>query len=166
MVAHVVPMATQMTPSTDWTGFYVGGQYVRCDAGDSITSDDAGGFGLHAGCLRDLWSFVVGGEFDYDVPTIDIGAGVDADFAHLKAIADHDLGAFMPYIKAGFAAFDLDSGFSDTVDFYGLGARYAINDNDRIGGGYLAHDTDELDRAAHLRPTHSTCEYPIVFTGF
>lgn len=144
MAAPVVPMAAPMTPSMDWTGFYAGAQYMTGGAGDGITYD-TGGYGIHAGCLRDLGSLVVGDESNYDVLTVNVSAGVDADVARLKAIAGYDLGAFMPYLTAGVAAFDFDTGFRDTVSFYGLGATYAINDNYRIGGEYLVHNKDDFD---------------------
>ena len=137
----VVPM-TVMAPSNDWSGFYLGGQYVTGDLSDGFTSGDLDGFGVHAGYLADLGSFVLGGELDYDMLDVD-GLG-DVDVLRLKAIAGYDMGSFMPYITAGAAKIDVESVGDDSATFYGLGGTYQFTDSFRIGGEYLKHESDDF----------------------
>lgn len=148
MVAPVaVPMAAPMAPNQDWTGFYAGGQLTSGDGDEGLDGVDFSAFGVHAGYLNDFGSFVLGGEFDYDMGELEVlGVKLDTDVARLKVIAGYDLGSFMPYIAAGIANVDVDVvNASDTVGFYGLGGTYAVNDQFRIGAEYLVHDTDDFD---------------------
>ena len=157
--APVVPVAPMtIVPSNDWTGFYIGGQYNtgdvdlsgdlnqdgNDDAADALldSTDDIDGFGVHAGYLRDLGTFVVGGEFDYDM--LEIDGGGDADVMRLKGIAGYDLGRFMPYLTAGAANIDVDGLDDDIVGFYGLGGKYAITDSLLVGAEYLVHNGDDF----------------------
>jgi outer membrane immunogenic protein len=139
-----VPIVASMAPSQDWTGFYAGGQFITGDGDEIIDGLDFSGFGVHAGYLNDFGSFVLGGEFDYDMGELD---GDDTNVARLKVIAGYDLGSFMPYIAAGIANIDVDEvgAPSETVNFYGLGGTYAVNDQFRISAEYLVHDTDDFD---------------------
>jgi hypothetical protein len=140
------PMAEPMAPSHDWTGFYAGGQLTTGDGDEQFDGVDFRAFGVHAGYLNDFGSFVLGGEFDYDMGELSNDFGeVDTDVARLKVIAGYDLGSFMPYLAAGIANVDIDGVNIDTVGFYGLGGTYAVNDKFRIGAEYLVHDTDDFD---------------------
>lgn len=148
------PMAP-MAPSANWTGFYAGGQYITGDVTISDDFDDfqvetdLDGFGIHAGYLYDLGSFVVGGELDYDMTEIDASnldgnSDVDTDIMRVKAIAGYDLGNFLPYVTAGAAMIDIDDEADDTVGFYGIGGTYQFTDSFRVGGEFLRHDGDDF----------------------
>jgi len=50
--------------SEDWSGFYVGGQFLVGDGFDGVADFDATGLGAHAGYLYDLGDVVVGGELE------------------------------------------------------------------------------------------------------
>ncbi|SFS21199.1 outer membrane protein [Yoonia litorea] len=154
VVAPVAPVA-----SNDWTGFYAGGQVGYGQLDNDALDDDTNGalYGLHAGYLYDLGSFVVGGEIDADATTIESaspGDGVELDsVARAKLRLGYDAGDWMPYVVAG-AMTATTSGAVDgdgTGGFAGVGIDYQWSDNMRIGWEVLQHqfedfaDTDGLD---------------------
>ncbi|MEL6958483.1 MAG: porin [Pseudomonadota bacterium] len=147
VTAPPAPVVIAPTPSADWTGFYAGGQYTFGDAEATDDTDtisaDVDGFGIHAGYLYDTGSFVIGGEFDYDMLSSDDS---DVDVMRLKGIAGYDMGEFMPYVTAGIGRADDET---DDVDltFFGIGGSYQVSDSFRIGAEYLMHDLDTDDLA-------------------
>lgn len=162
VVAPVAPApAAPVMASNDWTGFYAGGQigtgqFEISPAGagdDDVDADSLTNYGVHAGYLMDLGSFVVGGEVDYDILDVE-DAEDDAENNVLrgKAIVGYDAGALLPYAVVGLASAGVD-GLDDreTGLVYGIGAAYQVSDNFRIGGEALAHDfrdiadTDDFD---------------------
>ncbi|WP_281982090.1 outer membrane protein [Thalassorhabdomicrobium marinisediminis] len=153
VVAPVAPVAPVVVPTADWTGFYAGAQYVTGDANlDDGFGDfdlDLDGYGVHAGYLYDMGSFVLGGELDYDKLTVDVfGTDADADVLRAKAIAGYDLGSFMPYLTAGVAKIDVeDGGAEDTAKFYGIGGAFQATDMFRVGVEALRHQQDDFDNS-------------------
>ncbi|WP_375279891.1 outer membrane protein [Pseudooctadecabacter sp.] len=107
------PLAVPVVPTTipfDWTGFYVGGQAAVGSVEANGIDGDVEGYGVHAGYLRDLGSFVIGGEMEYMLSTYSVSgnsADLDADSLRLKAIAGYDLGQVMPYATVGVGQTDL-----------------------------------------------------------
>lgn len=106
-------------PSSDWSGFYVGGQLGYGKVTTPLISgfdDDFTGaiYGVHAGYMYDLGSIVLGAEIDYDLtsmeldyPDPNVTAGGD-DFTakvdsimRIKARVGYDAGQFLPYITGG-----------------------------------------------------------------
>jgi opacity protein-like surface antigen len=170
--APAVPVAVApVAPASDWTGFYAGGQLGYgnlaldiTDGQDSLEVGDGSGalLGVHAGYMRDFGRFVLGGEIDYDLASIDIeqdgeigdGPGtlgsVDS-VARAKVRLGFDAGRFLPYVTAGVARASLsydvagaEAAFDDTVSgrVFGLGVVYAVNDRLSLGVEALRHDFD------------------------
>lgn len=134
-----------VAPSLDWSGFYAGAQYTLGEVSAEGTPEtlDVDGFGVHAGYLYDLGSFVLGGELDYEMLELSGGGGsADVDATRLKAIAGYDLGSFMPYLTAGAIQLSGD-GFEEDGTFYGLGGKYQVTDNIRLGAEYLVHTIED-----------------------
>jgi outer membrane immunogenic protein len=140
--APVAP-AEQPASAFSWTGFYAG-----ISATDGSVSDgndfNTSGFGVQAGYLYDLGTFVVGGELAYsDAEVAD--AATDITATRLKLIGAVDAGRFLPYAFVGVSDVEISNNFnsiSDTVTNYGLGARYAFGADGRFVGGleYIVED--------------------------
>ncbi|MFU8825414.1 MAG: outer membrane protein, partial [Yoonia sp.] len=104
-------------PSSDWSGFYVGGQLgygkVTTPLISGLDDDFTGAiYGVHAGYMYDLGSIVLGAEIDYDLTNMSLdvpevpeqleGASLELDsILRLKARVGYDAGAFLPYITGG-----------------------------------------------------------------
>ena len=147
----VVPVAAPIVMSSDWSGFYVGGQIgtgnVETDTGTATTDLDLSSYGVQAGYLYDLGSFVVGGEASYNKLDIDT-LGEDNSVTRVGVIAGYDAGRIMPYLAAGYASLDVDSAALTANDdgyYYGVGVDYAITSNVRVGVEYLQHEFDDFD---------------------
>lgn len=144
--APVAPMAAPMIMmSSDWSGFYAGGQIGTGTSEQTGTpSNDLTSYGLQAGYLYDLGSFVVGAEGSYAKLDID-GRNTDDYVGRIGVIAGYDAGKFLPYLTAGYANLDLD-GAPDTLDgyYYGVGVAYALTPNFRVGIEYLDHKFDNV----------------------
>ena len=143
----VAPVA--MAPmSADWSGFYIGGQYgagsVDLDTGAASTSLDLTNYGVQAGYLYDLGSFVVGGEASYNVLDIDT-LGDDNSVTRVGVIAGYDAGRFMPYLAGGYASLDTNTLGNDNGYYYGAGATYAVTDSINVGVEYLKHEFDDFN---------------------
>ncbi len=167
---------------SDWTGGYVGAQlgYAGLDLSaeddnneqtlfEGFDSDGDGGlYGVHAGYMYDLGTWVLGAEIDYDVADIEItddefatafgdpDASVTLDsIARLKLRAGYDAGRTLIYGTAGAAkanvtVFDGVGGeeeFSDTGYFAGLGVAYMVSDQFILGGEVLSHQFDDFDNS-------------------
>jgi len=144
----VEPAATVMA-ERNWTGFYAGVSAVSGTFNNGLSDFGTSGFGVQAGYLRDLGSFVVGGELAYskgdfgnDAPT------ADWDAMRLKLIGGYDAGRFLPYAFVGMTRFDVNQGvtFSDTMPNYGLGVRLALGSSGKIALGleYLVESKDNF----------------------
>lgn len=137
----------------DWGGFYAGGQLTFGDVetdGAASVEGDGSAFGVHAGYLADLGSFVLGAELDYDAAEyeLDGGAGTIDGVARLKAIAGYDAGRFLPYATIGVAqAYSDIAGVGDDLDdsgtFAGVGVRYQVSESFDVSGEVLAHQFDD-----------------------
>ncbi|NJS38833.1 MAG: porin family protein [Rhodobacteraceae bacterium] len=140
--APVAP-AAQPAPAFDWTGFYSGLSVTDGSVSDG-NDFDTSGFGVQAGYLHDLGTFVVGGELAYSDAEVD-DAGADITATRLKLIGGYDAGRFLPYAFVGVSDVEVTNSFnsvSDTVTNYGLGARYAFGADGRFVGGleYIVED--------------------------
>ena len=152
--APVVPVAVAPAPvvvSNDWTGFYAGGSlgYGQLEADGFAEDTEDMTYGVHAGYLYDLGSFVVGGEIEYDVTEItDANTDISLDaVARAKVRAGYDAGALLPYVTAGVAqaytSGELET--NDTGYFAGIGVDYQISPNVRVGAEVLQHRFDDFD---------------------
>lgn len=174
-IIQPAPPAPVFTPAPvpvtgEWTGFYAGGQLgwgsVSADLDDTdVFDEDATGglYGVHAGYLFDLGTFVLGAEIDYDRADItaevggEDGLGLSIDsVARAKLIAGYDAGVFLPYLTAGVARVETSGTlFTEDVSangaFVGIGVSYRVTDNIRVGGEVLQHrfqdfnDEEDLD---------------------
>jgi outer membrane immunogenic protein len=146
----------EAAPST-WDGYYFGLAVTSGDVtfSDRTTSEEEGtqGFGLQFGYLRDMGTFVVGGEFAYVGADFDDVDDLSLDSARLKAIAGYDAGRFLPYAFVGLsnveAAVDTSLGeaaVNETTVNYGLGGRIALGAEGRVVAGleYLVEEVDDF----------------------
>ena len=166
VVVEPAPVAPVVV-SNDWTGPYVGaqlgwGEVDLAEAPDDFEFDGAI-YGVHAGYLFDLGSFVAGAELDYDLTNIEsdvIGIVGDGDLraevdsiARAKAILGFDAGSVMPYVTLGIVRADLSfviddetiEEIDDTGRFAGIGVSYMATDNLRVGAEVLQHEFEDFD---------------------
>ena len=147
--APVAAAPVAMAPmSADWSGFYVGGQYGLGTVEAGGVENDLKSYGVQAGYLYDLGSFVVGGEAAYAALDVD---DVDSDGSYVAragVLAGYDAGRFMPYVTGGYAYLNAEDGISSASDsgyYYGVGATYAVTDSINVGVEYLDHKFDDFD---------------------
>ncbi len=138
-------MAAPVNYGNDWTGFYAGGQLGYGQLSSEALSSEPDGvlYGVHAGYLYDLGSWVIGGEIDYDLTNIE----EETDNIALDSVArgkvrlGYDAGLWMPYLTGGVAqattSGDLDA--SDNGAFGGVGVDYMLSDTIRVGAEILQH---------------------------
>ncbi len=149
------PVAAAAAPaaSFDWTGAYVGLSYGSGTFSDDGGAKDGGtdGAGVQFGYLRDLGTFVVGGELACAAGDYDAFPPQDWDSTRLTLIGGYDAGRFLPYGFIGLSKYEINQGvpFSDTVTIYGLGARYALGATGKfvVGFEYLVENKDNFDGA-------------------
>lgn len=146
----VEPAVEPAAPAFSWTGFYAGISAVNGSFSDSFTDFDTSGFGLQAGYLRDLGTFVVGGELSYSSGDYGaLAAASDWDATRLKLIGGYDAGRFLPYAFVGMTSYKVNqtTPFSDTMVNYGVGARYAVGARGKIVVGleYLVESKTDFD---------------------
>lgn len=152
------PIITPVAPIavSDWTGFYAGLQYGTGNAdlailGDPIGDEDFDAYGLHAGYLHDLGTFVLGAELDYNNVDIDV-PGLDADMLRLRARAGYDMGRVMPYLTAGVGRLSLDDGpdsYTETGMTYGIGVDFKATERFTVGLEYSRQDFDNTDGSGY-----------------
>ncbi|SFR37832.1 Opacity protein [Yoonia tamlensis] len=148
-----VPVAAApMMHSSDWTGFYAGGQlgYGRVSSDDLVENIDGVTYGVHGGYLYDLGSLVIGGELDFEGTNGEsVADDVQVDtIARAKLRVGYDAGDFLPYFTAGLAQANVTfsgSELSDTGGFAGLGAEYRVSDSIRVGAEVLQHQFEDFD---------------------
>ena len=133
----VTTPATTPAPRANWNGFYAGAQlgYGQTDGG--IVDDEGVVGGLQAGYLRDLGSFVAGGELAYSGANLDDDTGEINGVTDLKLIGGVPNGQWLYYGALGASYVDADFagvGYSDVLPFVGLGAKYAVNEQWAVGG--------------------------------
>lgn len=148
----VATPAPVVAPSSDWTGFYAGGQLGYADVDSNGDGLDGNGFigGVHGGYRWDFGQFVLGTELDYDTTDVSLGrdAGSLDDVLRLKLSGGVDLGNSLIYATTGTAYANATAGrdsLSDDGWFYGAGMTYAIDDQWTIGGELLQHNFDDFD---------------------
>jgi opacity protein-like surface antigen len=133
--------------AVDWTGGYVGFSAVGGHVESGPAATDTRGFGLQAGYLRDLGGFVLGGELAYvkGEPT-DSGFSGEFTSTRLKAIGGYNAGKFLPYVTLGMSQLD-GEGSSDTAMLYGVGGKYAFNNQWAVGLEYIVEQKDNFDNS-------------------
>ena len=141
-------------PSTDWSGFYAGGQvgYGDIDSNGAGLDGHGWGGGVHAGYRWDLGKTVLGVEGSYDKFDTDLGGNLGTldNVTRLKLMAGADLGKTLVYATTGVAWADATVGgasLSDNGYFLGAGLDYALNDKWTVGGEVLAHKFDNFDNS-------------------
>ena len=143
----VVDYVAPYTPvaAVDWTGGYVGGSVIGGRLDNGVDTVDTRGFGVHAGYLTELNSFVVGGELAYvkGEATDDAVSG-DLSSTRLKGIAGYNAGNFLPYATLGVSQLEGEDN-SDTAMLYGVGVKYAFNANWAAGVEYIVEQKDDFD---------------------
>lgn len=130
---------------TDWTGGYAGLQFGKGEAEISeegrSENEDFDGYGLHAGYLRELGGFVVGGEFDYNAVQFDDFDGT-ADLWRLRGRIGYGWNRFLPYLNAGVAHLSDDPGLSETDFTYGLGVEFKVSQEFTVGTEFTHQSFD------------------------
>ena len=163
-------VAAPVTFGTDWTGFYAGGQlgFGRL-ASDALTTDPTGAvYGVHAGYLYDLGSWVLGGEIDYDLTAIEEetdGIALDS-VARGKLRVGYDAGLWMPYLTGGVAQATTSGALeaSDNGAFGGVGIDYQLSDSIRIGAEVLQHKFENFnDIGSDIEATTATARVSFQF---
>jgi outer membrane immunogenic protein len=147
------PVPAPVNTGGEWGGFYAGAGLGYGDISSSTNTLDGDGIlgGVQAGYRYDFGTAVVGGELEYDITDIALGATAGDQLnsvARVKAMAGADLGRFLVYGTAGFAYADADVGGAELADdgwFAGLGADYALSDRLSVGAEALAHQFDDFD---------------------
>lgn len=140
-------VAAPVAAVSDWTGFYAGLQYGQgsADLSYSDLSADIGdfdAFGLHAGYLRDLGQFVLGGEVDYNRVEPD-DTNETGDLWRLKGRAGIDAGRFLPYITIGYAHLSADD-LSESAFLYGIGADFKVTERFTLGLEYTKQEFKDV----------------------
>ena len=144
--APVAP-AVQPAPSFDWSGFYAGLSVTDGSVSDGEDFNTSG-FGVQAGYLYDLGTFVVGGELAYSNADIEDEV-TDITATRLKLLGGYDAGRFLPYAFVGLSDVEVSDGansISDTVTNYGLGGRFAFGADGRFVTGleYIVEDKNNF----------------------
>jgi opacity protein-like surface antigen len=168
-----MPAYAEQTTSTDWTGFYAGGQIGWLDVEYPTTGPVPGGilfdgtgnsFGLHVGYNHDFGSLVLGGEVSMDFPSVDIeltptgnAAPRDIDWiGTVKARAGYDAGLFLPYAVIGYTwqEFNETTGSAADRTFdgfgYGLGVSFLASQHLMVGAEALWFDLDPTEAGSSL----------------
>ncbi|MCX7289314.1 MAG: outer membrane beta-barrel protein [Rhodobacterales bacterium] len=136
------------TAEFSWTGFYAGLGLSRGTAADATDAFDTSGTSAHLGYLRDLGTFLLGGELAYsDADLDDVPTSITS--TRIKLIGAYDAGHFLPYAFVGLSDIEISNGpnsISDTVSNYGLGVRYAFGLDGRFVAGleYLVEDKNNF----------------------
>ncbi|MBF9032350.1 outer membrane beta-barrel protein [Rhodobacterales bacterium HKCCE3408] len=143
-----------VSPSYDWTGFYVGGQLgfgdVNTDGAANVDGDGVLG-GVHAGYNWDFGNVVLGAEVDYDTSDIELdgGAGTIDDVARARLRAGYDFGnGVLAYGALGGAYAGATIGGveqEDTGWLAGAGVAYDMGNNWVVGGDVTYHQFDDFD---------------------
>ena len=148
----VAPPPAPIAASTDWSGFYVGGQLGFADIDSNGAGLDGDGLigGIHGGYRFDFGRFVAGAEIDYDTADVELGDGLGTldSVTRLKLMAGAELGQSLVYGTAGVAYADATvggGGLSDNGYFFGAGVDVALDDRWSVGGEVLQHNFDDFD---------------------
>ena len=154
-VPAVVAPAPAPVAVSDWTGPYVGLHYgigsltSEVPTADVTPEIDSTMYGLHAGYLYDLGSFVLGAEAAYSVTDFEVeGESAPGDFSwtDLTVRAGYDAGPLLPYAFAGITQF-YSSEADETEDgtIYGAGLAYKVTDSILIGGEFQRREIEDDD---------------------
>jgi len=144
VVEAPVEVAAAPAPGMDWTGFYAGLSVLRGTANNGIDPDtDTDGFGAQIGYLRDLGTFVVGGELAYVSGEFDAFVE-DWNSTRLKLIGGYDAGRVLPYAFVGLSNYEVEGVDSDTATIYGVGAKFALTDKLHAGLEYVVENKDDF----------------------
>lgn len=137
--------------STDWTGFYVGGQLGYGDVSTNVVGVEGDGAigGVHAGYRHDFGQFVAGAELAYNAANIDLNPTSKLESAtQLKVMGGYDLGSVLVYGTVGAVHAKVNLGGVDRSDngyLVGLGMDYAINEQWTVGAEFAHHRFNNFD---------------------
>ncbi|PWK59951.1 outer membrane protein [Roseicyclus mahoneyensis] len=145
------PAPVIVTPTSvgvDWSGPYIGLQYDMIDGSAVVGGGfDGDAFGLFGGYRHDFGRFVLGGEIDYMVGSLDFAVppfNVDVDgLLRVGIEAGYDAGRTLIYGTLGYVDLDLNIGgisIGDDGFFYGIGIDYLVTDNITLGAEILRHE--------------------------
>jgi opacity protein-like surface antigen len=140
--------APSLTSSSDWTGFYAGGQIGYADVGTSaagVDGSDAIG-GIILGYDYDFGSWVLGGGLDYDMSDTDLsGAARLEKVMRLKARAGYKINQGLVYAVGGYANAETDTLGQDDGWFVGAGYEHQLSNNLSVAGEVLYHDFKDFN---------------------
>ena len=98
-------------------------------------------YGVHAGYLYDLGSFVLGAEAGYSVGDLSDGSE-EFTILDLTARAGFDAGSLMPYVFGGISQYTEDGETYDGTVF-GAGAAFALTENILLGGEFAQRSYED-----------------------
>jgi opacity protein-like surface antigen len=156
------PAVVAAPATTNWTGFYAGGQIGYMDyesfatlpplTGDLIYDGEGLTYGVHAGYLHDFGTYVLGAEVEAVFTDVDkaLATGTPAGSVDrntlVKAKLGYDAGRFLPYFVAGYSWLDTSLAGGAPLDYegpaYGLGVSYLLTDQFMIGAEILRQNLD------------------------
>ena len=149
IVVEPAPVAPPPPPvvSNDWSGLYAGLHYTMGEF--ALEGGQAGGpppeeatmYGVHAGYLYDLGSFVLGAEAGYSVGDLSDGSE-EFTILDLTARAGFDAGSLMPYVFGGISQYTEDGETYDGTVF-GAGAAFALTENILLGGEFAQRSYED-----------------------
>lgn len=157
MAPAPAPAPVVVTPAAataDWTGAYAGLQYDLFDGNAVIGGDfDGNVYGIFGGYRHDFGTFVLGGEIDYMIGSLDFPI-TDFDVDGLLRVgleAGYDAGPALFYATVGYANLDLSLGgvgLDGDGLFYGIGVDYRVSDRVTVGAELLHHQFDDFNNLA------------------
>lgn len=134
----------------DWTGAYAGFSFGYADAnGPGGADGDDTAVGAHFGYDQDFGNFVLGGEFEYNRLSLNLGQNQGSldSVTSLKLRGGYDFGSALGYVVVGAARAET-SVDNDTAAVYGIGVAYPIGENFVISGEALRQNFDDVTRSS------------------
>jgi opacity protein-like surface antigen len=144
--ADPVVLAPAPDPSRDWSGFRAGLALGFHDADVAWFFDGQGEFaGVRLGYDLDLGRLVLGGRFDYDFTSLDLGPVTNVeDVWRVGARAGYDAGRTLPYVTAGYGGGETHNAGTGKGAFYGAGVEVFVTDRLTAGFEVLHQDFDDF----------------------
>lgn len=162
----IMPAPTPIVPVVDdsaiWDGFYAGANagYGWAEVDGVAGVDDIEGWlgGAQLGYNMNWDGVVVGVEGDYqfsDINEDDIGLN---HFGTVRARVGADLGGFLPYLTAGVAFGEFDTGADEEYEWgwtAGAGVEAMVMDNLSVKGEYLYMSFEDIADAGVDAEAHT-----------